>query len=174
MHDCSEATRKEFLSTEEKPFHYAESGLPNIFLVGVRYFECQCGEKFVEIPAIKQLHSLIARNVVLKNEALSGEEIRFLRKRLGQKASDFAVKIYLQPETLSRVENNKQKVSLQTDSYIRVYYAFSSKDNVLIDAMKEAVDTVLNEQREAPPKKPPKTVATIKKDEWALSAVIGK
>jgi DNA-binding transcriptional regulator YiaG len=174
IHECSAATRTEHVSTLEKPYHFTDSGLPNIYLVGVRQFECECGEKFVEIPALKQLMSLIARHTVMKDQSLTGLEIRFLRKRLGQKAADFAQMVKLQPETLSRVENGKQTVSGKTDAYIRIYYAFASKDPVLLDTLKQAIDKVLAARRDRPPKKLPKTVAKIEHDEWSLAAVAGK
>lgn len=172
-HECTEATRKEFTSTPEKPYHFTDSGLPNIYLAGVRYFECECGERFVEIPALKQLMSLIARHTVMKDQSLTGVEIKFLRKRLGQKAADFAEMVKLQPETLSRVENSKQKISEKTDTYIRIYYAFASKDPVLLDTLKQAIDKVLAARRGKPPRKLPKTVAKIEHDEWSLAAAAG-
>src|SRR4051812_46291617 len=114
MHECDSESRQEFIATDEKPYHFQDSGLPNVYLVGVRYFKCECGESFVEIPALRQLLALIARNIVVNDKALTGSEIKFLRKRLGQKAGDFATSIKLQPETLSRVENNKQSVGAKT------------------------------------------------------------
>ncbi|HXX01796.1 MAG TPA: hypothetical protein VEJ00_11305 [Candidatus Acidoferrales bacterium] len=173
-HECTSSSRRELIATEEEPYHFIESGLPNIYLVGVRYFECECGERFVEIPAIKQLMALIARHAVMKEQALTGTEIRFLRKRLGQKAADFASAVKLQPETLSRVENEKQSVGQKTDFYIRIYYAFASKDPVLLDALKQALDKALSMRRSKPPKKLPKTVAKIEHDEWALAAGAGR
>lgn len=166
--ECGHAARKEFRATQEKPYHFVDSGLPNVYLAGVRYFECECGHKAVEIPALKQLMSLIARHVVLKNESLTGDEIRFLRKRLSQKAADFSTKVKLQPETLSRVENSKQSIGSKTDMYIRIYYSLASKDPVLLDAIKEAVDKVFSQKRKAP-KKPAKTLVKMEHDEWALS-----
>jgi putative transcriptional regulator len=174
IHECSSTSRQEFLATDDKPYHFVECGLPNVFLVGVRYFQCECGEKYVEIPAIKQLMSLIARHTVMKDQALSGTEIKFLRKRLGQKAADFAASVKLQPETLSRVENGKQEVGAKTDFYIRIYYALSSKDPVLLDALKEALDKALSLRRTKSPKKLPKTVAKIEHDEWALKVAAGR
>jgi transcriptional regulator with XRE-family HTH domain len=172
MLECDHAARCEFLATDDKPYQFSESGLPNVYLVGVKYFICDCGEKFVEIPAIKQLFSLMARHTVMKREALTGAEIRFLRKRLGNKATEFAEKVKLTPETLSRVENDKQKIGKRSDNYIRIYYALASKDSVLLDTMKETLDTVLGEHK-APTKKPPRTVAKIEHDEWALAASAG-
>jgi len=62
-----------------------DCGLSDVYLVGIRYFVCECGETVAEIPAIRQLLSLIARDLVEKPKALAPEEIRFLRKRLGKK-----------------------------------------------------------------------------------------
>lgn len=174
MHECSSTTRQESIATFEKPYHYIDCGLPQVYLVGVRQFQCECGEKAIEIPAIKQLMALIARDLAMKNQSLTGSEIRFLRKQLGQKANDFAEHVKLQPETLSRIENEKQSVGEKTDIYIRVYYALESKDPVLMDTLKSALDIVLSAHRTKPPKKPPKTVATIEHDKWALAAAAGR
>lgn len=173
-HECSEASRKEFLATDDKPCHFLESGLPNVYLVGVRFLQCECGERYVEIPAVKQLMSLIARHIVMKDQALTGPEIKFLRKRLAQRATDFAIAIRLQAETLSRIENEKQAVGQKTDFYIRMYYTLASKDPVLQDALKEALDKALSMRRSKAPKKPPKTVAKIEHDKWAMAAGVGR
>lgn len=169
-HECSSATRKEFVATRDKPYHFVDSGLPNVYLVGVRHVECECGEKLVEIPALKQLMSLIARSIVMKSNALTGPEIKFLRKRIGQKSAEFAVAVKLQPETLSRIEHDKQATGEKTDVYIRIYYALASKDPVLLDALKEALDKVLSTRRKARTRKPVRTVARLEHDEWALEA----
>lgn len=173
-HECTAESRQEFVATDEKPYHFVESGLSNVYLIGIRYFQCECGERYVEIPAVKQLMSLIARHIVTKDQALTGEEIRFLRKRLAQRADEFSSAIKIQPETLSRVENAKQGVGQKTDFYIRMYYALASKDPVLHDALKEALDKALSMRRSKPPKKLPKTVAKIDHDEWALAAGAGR
>ena len=169
-HECSAATRTEFHATHDHPYHFLDCGLPNVHLVGIRYFECQCGDKTVEIPAIKQLMALIARHIVMKRYALTGAEIRFLRKRLGQKAIDFSLRIKLQTSTLSRVENGKQSISEKADVYIRIYYAFAAKDPVLLDALKDALDRVLAIRHKTKSTKPQKTIARIEQNQWALEA----
>lgn len=169
-HECSFENRTESVSSYKEPYHFVESGLPYIYLVGVRQFRCECGNEFVEIPAIKQLMSLIARNVVLKNEALTGAEVRFLRKQLGQKAADFAAKVKLQPETLSRMETGKQAIGEKSDNYIRIYYALASKDRVLLSTIEKALDLVLAEKRKRT-RRPAKTLARFdRQQEWALEA----
>lgn len=142
-HDC-QSSRVEHLATEGRPFHFTDSGLPNVYLIGIKYFTCECGNVVAEIPALKPLMRLIARDVIANPGALSGEEIRFLRKRLGMKAVDFAKALGLEPETLSRIENNKQPASEQSDKLIRLVYAVSAKDDpaIAVEAGKLVEDMI--------------------------------
>jgi transcriptional regulator with XRE-family HTH domain len=162
-HNCSK-TRKEFLATSDKPFHFVDSGLPNVYLVGIRYFECECGRVVAEIPAIKQLMKLIARIVIEKPEALSGAEIRLLRKRLGKKSLDFAKDIGIQPETLSRIENEHQTAGEGIDKFIRLYYVLASEDPLLTEVRRQLIDVLKSwKQADTPPKK---LVARVTNNEW--------
>ena len=109
--------RKEYLSTEKKPFHFVDCGLDNVYLVGIKYFVGVDGQSIAEIPALQKLMQLIARDVVLCPRDLTGPEVRFLRKRLGKKASDYCSYLGVEPETLSRIENDKQTLSNQGKSW---------------------------------------------------------
>src|SRR5437660_1122075 len=113
-HECSSKTRRMFLATPEEPYRFVDSGLNDVQLVGIRYFVCECGKVLAEIPAIKQLLSLIARDLVEKPKALAPEEIRFLRKRLGEKQADFAKKIGVHPQTLCRFETGQTRANERT------------------------------------------------------------
>lgn len=165
-HDCL-AVRQQHLATLEQPFHFKDSGLSNVYLVGITYFTCECGRVTAEIPAIKQLLELIARDLVAKSEALNGEEVRFLRKRLGKKAKDFAAEIGIEPETLSRFENGHLPVTEQTDKLTRADYILSSNSR-LVDEMKKTLLENLREWKQA--QEPAKIVATVKGNEWELAA----
>ncbi len=162
-HECGSKTRKEFFATEKKPFHFTDSGLSNVYLVGIRYFVCECGKLVAEIPAIKQLLSLIARDLVEKPKALAPEEIRFLRKRLGKKQSDFAREIGVRVETLSRFENGQTRANERTDKLIRLYYVLMSEDPQLAE-IRSAIEEVLAGWKHS--KMPAKIVATVKGNEW--------
>jgi len=165
MHECSRRTRQEFRATMDEPFHFLSCGLPNVFLVGIRYFRCECGEYLADVPAIKQLLNLIGRDLAEKDSALSGPEIKFLRKRLGQKANDFAKQIGLEPETLSRIENDHIPVSERTDKLVRLYYAVASKDPLLLGEMQAGLNQrLMTWQRIVLP--PKRIVASIKDNEW--------
>jgi transcriptional regulator with XRE-family HTH domain len=139
------ACRVEKFATRKEPFHFTDSGLPNIYLVGIRYFVCEGGEVVAEIPAIKQLMQLIARDLVTSPLDLTGEEIKFLRKRLGQKASEFSQYLGVTPETLSRVENGKQAVSRQMQVLARLSFCIFSEEPTLLERAKSILQSMIEE-----------------------------
>lgn len=163
-HDCEEFS-VEAQATARKPYHYVESGLDNWFLVGIRYWTCErCGNQYAEIPAIKSLHRLIARTLICQQTALRGEEMRFLRKRLGKNSTEFAAILGVTLETYSRFENGKQEPSKTYDHLVRLYYALNSDDRELCDLARTAVDEAIKATRNA--KRPPKIAATIQGNQW--------
>jgi transcriptional regulator with XRE-family HTH domain len=144
VHDCRH-TRTEKFATLEEPFHFTDSGLPNVYLVGIKYFVCECGRILAEIPALKQLMQLIARDVVTSPLDLTGNELRFLRKRLGKKATEYCKYLGFTAETLSRVENGKQIFSIQAQKLARLSYCVFSEDPHLIECAKTILQSILEE-----------------------------
>jgi len=121
-HDCEDHLEERH-ATPERPYHYVGSGLPNVFLTGVRYFVCKvCGKQAADIPALKELLTEIARTIVDKPTVLNGFEVRFLRKRVSQKAVDFAKLVGFTPERLCTVETKGESVDLGRGKLIRVVY----------------------------------------------------
>jgi len=139
------AHRVEKLATAEEPFHFVDSGLPNVYLVGIKYFVCECGSTVAEIPAIKQLMQLIAHDLVLSPLNLTGPELRFLRKRLGKKAADYCKYLGLEPETLSRIESGKQAFSIQSQKLARLSYCVFSEDPRLVECARTILQSILEE-----------------------------
>jgi len=89
-HECNRKTRTEYISTPEKPYRYVDSN--NVYLVGVRCFVCECGEIIAEIPAVRQLLSLIARDLVEKTKAFSSRGNSFFAKATWQETSRFRMR----------------------------------------------------------------------------------
>lgn len=143
-HDCKTARTEKF-ATPEEPFHFIDSGLPNVYLVGIKYFVCECGSIVAEIPAIKQLMQLIARDIVTSPLDLTGAEIRFLRKRIGKKAAEYSTYLGVAPETLSRFENGKQTISLQAQKLARLSYCVYSEDSNLAECARTILQSILEE-----------------------------
>jgi putative zinc finger/helix-turn-helix YgiT family protein len=119
--ECPNCRRKHKTQTGE--YHYTESGLPNVWLVGVEVFECECGESFAFIPCIQELHKLIARELITQENSLSGPEIRFLRKTMGLKSKNFAELLGVKNVSISRWEHGEFSPPEPTDRLIRLVYA---------------------------------------------------
>jgi len=113
---------------KDNPYQYRESGLDYVYLIGVLQYKCTCGETFVEIPRINELHLLIGKNIICKKEYLTGNEVRFLRKELGMKSKDVAAALSIEPETYSRWENGKQSVAACHDKTLRMIYVMNASE----------------------------------------------
>ena len=125
--------------------HYHESGLKNVVLVGIPVRKCSaCGEEAVGIPRMSELHRLIALTLVRKPSGLAGTELRFLRKHLGYSGIDFAERIDVTPEHLSRWENDTAPLSAMAERLIRLMVVHNDR----------ATGYSLDELKETPKDKP--------------------
>lgn len=104
---------------------YAEAGLPNVLLQGVERYDCDgCDElSGVAIPAIEELHRLLARMYLRVRRRLRGNEIRFLRKHLGWSGRQFAEHMNATPETVSRWESGERQMSIANQRLLLLYVA---------------------------------------------------
>ena len=168
QHDCSRHS-KEHLATSSKPYHFLDSGLPNVYLVGVKHWVCdECKSQWAEIPAPERLMNVIAEEVVMKPGLLAGSEIRFLRKRAGKKASEFAQLINKTPEHLSKLENEALPLKEPTDKLIRLTYGILSANTPLLQTISNRVEEWLNSI--AAGKKPPAKITIAKShNSWSKS-----
>ena len=118
------------LTTEKKDYQFVDSGLDNVILAGIDVTECpDCGEEFVSIPNVLGLMDLIAEQIILKPGSLTGQEIRFLRKNLLMKISEFATLLGIDRVSLSRWENEQVRPTVANDRLIRLTYATCKKIN---------------------------------------------
>jgi transcriptional regulator with XRE-family HTH domain len=142
---CSRHNLIEHFATEAKPFHFTESGLDNVYLVGIKYFTCDCGKVSAEIPALKQLMRLIAKGIVFSQDSLGGNEVRFLRKRMGTKSMDMAKRLRIDDSTFSRIENGHQQAGPQIDLLMRMVYCVVSEDVDLLAHCKAIIQALQDE-----------------------------
>jgi transcriptional regulator with XRE-family HTH domain len=110
---------------------YYESGLDNVQLINVPIWVCPNKHQEIEIPAVTQLHELLAYLIIRKPASLTGPEVRFLRRRIGIQAKEFAEKIGLTPVTLSRFENGHRRICRRIDLLIKLSAAvlLAARDN---------------------------------------------
>lgn len=101
---CHECGGK--LIGKRQTYKYEECGLTNVKLSNVVVFECKCGVRVPEIPAISELHCLIALDLLQKPSLLIGEEVRFLRKMAGLSQRELAELMGVTPTRPSKWEND--------------------------------------------------------------------
>jgi len=103
-----------------KDYRFTESGLGNISVKDIEVLRCEaCGAESPRIPRLEDLLRTIAAALIDKPTELAGEEVRFLRKHLGESGESFARMIGVDRAHLSRVENAAMAVSRQVDRLVR-------------------------------------------------------
>ena len=165
-HDCG-GRAHERTATPASPYHFVDSGLSNVYLAGIKYRLCrECGKQSADIPAVGQLLKAIGRLLVESRTILTGDELRFLRKRLGKKAAEFAQVLSVTPEHYSRLETGKLPISEVADKMVRAYYTVESADPKL---QKTALRAAFQDR--PAPRKPSSIRANIsRKSKWTAEA----
>lgn len=101
-------------------YRFSESGLSNFVLKNISVIKCDsCGNADPIISRPKEITREMARAIVTKPFALTGEEIRFLRKYLGMSQETFASYLHSDKAVLSRWENDREAVGSKSDLLIR-------------------------------------------------------
>jgi transcriptional regulator with XRE-family HTH domain len=89
-------------------------------LLNVPVWVCENGHEEVEIPAVEELHNLLAHMIVRQVPPLSGRDVRFLRKRVGLTARQFAQQIGRTPEWISQIENDHAELDRPAELLFRL------------------------------------------------------
>ena len=131
------ACRNAELHETTKVHRYAESGLPNVVLQGVKVKECpKCGHRLIGIPKMEQLHRTLAIALIRKPTQLAPEEVVFLRKSLGWSQTDLARRLHFDPATVNRWERGKEPIGDKADVTLRLAVALSQRiDDYSVDEL---------------------------------------
>ena len=127
------------LKVTRETIAYRQIGLPGVRLRNIEVRRCpEDGETYEVIPRIEELHALLARTVAVKVEKLTPEEVVFLRKWLGWDRVEFAKRMDVRPETVSRWENGAQAISGTTERLLRLMALTQQpKHDYTLDMIKE-------------------------------------
>ena len=116
---CTECGLKSTVSFEDYPFK--ESGLSNVVLKGIELARCEhCGNVDVTIPRLEGLLTALAIAIVKQPYPLQGEQVRYLRKYLGMSQLTFAEFLKIDKTSVSKWENDEDKIGPQSDRLIRL------------------------------------------------------
>ena len=108
-------------ASAKRSYHYTESGLSNVYLLGIDVYECaDCSAERPLIPRMKELHEVIASTLIDKPAPLLGEEIRYLRKWMGLQSAKLARWVGVTPEFISNVEHGRKNLGTPADRLIRL------------------------------------------------------
>ncbi len=117
---CVLCENKHELKRQTMTLKYKDCGLDNVTLFGVEFFKCNdCGETYYGYGDIEKLHRAISGILIQKSSLLSGKEVRFLRTYLGYSGTVFAKLTGYTKESISRMENDKQKIIKPFDRLVR-------------------------------------------------------
>ncbi|MBX8785526.1 transcriptional regulator, partial [Ochrobactrum sp. GRS2] len=81
-------------------YHYIECGLDNVYINGLQFQRDDAGDEIITIPAINELHSLIATGIVTHEHGISGQELRYLRSEMGLTQSELAQFVHQDKQTI--------------------------------------------------------------------------
>jgi DNA-binding transcriptional regulator YiaG len=100
-------------------YRFDEIGVP-VLLKNVRIADCgACGTREPVLANRARLMDTIAFAVASQPWKLRGSDVRFLRKFIGFNGAQFGKLVQVEPETLSRWENDQQDIGKNSDRLIR-------------------------------------------------------
>lgn len=123
---------------------YEMGGLPHVELHGVELSRCTaCGIQSIAIPRIAQLHRALAHQFVQQKRMLAPVELRFLRKHIGLSGADFAQRMGVARETVSRWETGANQMGAVADRLLRLLVVTHepTENYVVDDFLRELNDT---------------------------------
>lgn len=143
---------------------YDLGGLPHVELHGVEVSKCaNCGAESIGIPRVAQLHRVLAHSFVTQHRMLAPVEIRFLRKHMGLSGADFAQRMGVARETVSRWETAALAMGAVADRLLRLLVVTLEPTDSYM------VDDLLQELNDMPAPERLLSVAVVNKKEkgWA-------
>ena len=88
-------------------YHYAESGLNEVYLAN-GYNVCKMDdEEYVSIENVDALHDAIGHFLIANRRRLGPKEIRFLRKEMGMTQRELATALQTEEQNVARWEKGK-------------------------------------------------------------------
>lgn len=126
-------------------YHYTDSGLENVYLRdGYTALEID-DEEAVSIHDIDGLHKAIGQDIINQSPALTGNEIRFLRKEMSLTQSSFAAILSVSEDSVRGWENGRTDIPGPADKLIRIFY---SKHADGANSLRQTVEDISRIDRE--------------------------
>lgn len=99
--------------------HYTECGLQNVFIEGLEIVVDDEGDEVITIPAVNELHHVIALGVVSHEHGITGDELRFLRSEMGYTQAELADLVHHDKQSVGRWERSEYDIDSSAETIIR-------------------------------------------------------
>jgi len=126
-------------------YHYKECGLDNVIIEGMKMIADDAGEDTVTIPAVGELHAVIAEGIVSRSTKMSGRELRFLRTEMGLTQENLADVLKVSLLTIGRWEREESGIKDAAEMLIRLMANKNLNLQIIMD-----VDTVSSKVNPSP------------------------
>ncbi|MBF7009973.1 helix-turn-helix domain-containing protein [Novosphingobium resinovorum] len=103
-----------------QPRLYEDCGLENIWLVDGFSVTNRRGEELIHVEDIEGLHKAIALHLVRFRKALSGREIKFIRRAIDMTQGELAHRLGTGVQTVARWEKDKVNIPGPEDRLLRI------------------------------------------------------
>jgi DNA-binding transcriptional regulator YiaG len=100
-------------------YHYTECGLHNVRIHNMELVTDDSGESVITIPAVNELHWLIAQAIVSHAKGMSGEELRFLRTEMGLTQAELAACVDRDKQSVGRWERGELRLDRAAETIVR-------------------------------------------------------
>lgn len=126
-----------------------EWGVKGYVLLGVEIIQCdQCKTEMPILKNVNRILRAITEGIIRKPYRLTGQEVRFLRKRLRLTQDELAREMHVDKTTVSKWENDEDPVGLQSDLLLRLLAAL--EDDELQRHVRPDIKKAFEEMREQP------------------------
>lgn len=99
--------------------HYTECGLKNVFISGLEFVNDDEGDEVITIPAVNELHRVIALGIISHEHGISPDELRFLRTEMGYTQSELAMLVHHDKQSVGRWERGEFVIDGSAETIIR-------------------------------------------------------
>jgi putative transcriptional regulator len=125
---------------DKEPLHYLECGLDDVYLLsGYEVEQTSYGEG-ISIKNLDQLHTAIGDYLTRKKKALTGKELRFLRKQLDLTQSHLGKLLGLSPQQVARWEKGESEISGAAEILIRALFIQHSDGQLDLKGLMKALE----------------------------------
>ena len=100
-------------------YRYTECGMDNVLIRGIGIEVDVDGDEVITIPAVNELHRVIAEGIVRHEHGMSGEELRFLRTEMGMTQAELARLVHRDKQSVGRWERNEKDLDSASETVIR-------------------------------------------------------